>query len=458
MKDFIYKTEFNCTREELFTWHAQPGAFERLTPYWESVKINELKGHIQDGDYVKLAIELGPLSLNWHLIHDGYQENERFCDLQAPGLFKGPFKYWKHEHLFYKIDNKSSVLEDRIKYKSLLAGLDNSFINKKLERLFKFRHTITKNDIAASQFNNKENKKMKILIAGSSGLVGTELVSFLRHQGHEVTRLTRSKNNSQETLFWDPALGVLDETDLDGFDAIINLAGENIANKRWTKKQKEKIRNSRVKSTSLLSQAMAKLKNPPEVFICASAIGFYGDRPMESLTEESLPSKGDFLADTCVEWEKSTQAAVDAGIRVINARFGIILSPKGGAMSKLLLPFQLGLGGIIGDGEQYMSWIALDDVVYGINYLIQDQTISGPVNFTSPEPVTNEEFTKTLGKVLDRPTIFPVPAFAAKLAFGEMADALLLCSAKVQPIKLIASRFKFAFPDLESALRHLLGR
>lgn len=462
MKKISFETKFNCSSKDLFDWHSRPGAFERLTPYWEPVTIHEQQGLIKDGDWVKLSVAMGPISLGWHLIHSEYSEGEKFCDMQAPGLFKGPFNYWKHEHIFQKLDDKSSILLDKISYRNPLAFIGDlfadAFVRKKLKRLFRYRHNITKNDIAASQFVQKEKTKMKILIAGSSGLVGTELVSFLKHQGHEVTRLTRSNKNSQETLFWDPEAGILDETILDGFDAVINLAGENIANKRWDAKQKEKIRSSRVDSTTLLSKALAKLKKPPEVFICASAIGYYGDRPHEVLNEDSQASRGDFLAETCQEWEAATKAASDAGIRVVNARFGIILSPKGGAMSKLLLPFQLGLGGIIGNGKQIMSWIALDDVIYALNYLVQDTTISGPVNFTSPESVTNHEFTKTLGKVLNRPTIFPVPAFAAKLAFGEMADALLLASAKVQPVKLIASRFKFAYPDLESALRHLLGK
>ena len=462
MKEICFETKFNCPAQELFDWHARPGAFERLTPYWEPVTIQEQHGLIKNGDWVKLSLALGPISLGWHLIHSEYKKGEKFCDMQAPGLFKGPFNYWRHEHIVQKIDDDNSILLDRISYRNPLSFIGDifgdHFVKAKLKRLFKYRHSITENDIKANKYLEKENKIMKILIAGSTGLVGTELTSFLRHQGHEVTSLTRSQKASDQTLFWDPEAGILDETILDGFDAIINLAGENIANKRWDAKQKEKIRSSRVNSTNLLSKAIARLKNPPEVFICASAIGYYGDRPLEALTEDSLANKKDFLAETCKEWEDATKAASEAGVRVINTRFGIILSPKSGAMSKLLLPFQLGLGGIIGNGKQIMSWIALDDVVYAINYLIQDSSISGPVNFTTPEPVTNHEFTKTLGKVLNRPTIFPVPAFGAKLVFGEMADALLLSSAKVQPVKLIASRFKYAYPDLESALRHLLGK
>lgn len=291
-------------------------------------------------------------------------------------------------------------------------------------------------------------------------MVGKELISFLEKENHEIYKLVRSEKQSKKAknIFWDPELGILNELDLVDFDAVIHLAGENIANKRWTEKQKEKIRGSRVKSTKLLSEAIAKLKNPPQVFICASAIGFYGDRPNEVLYEHLPGQKGNFLSDTCVAWENACNPAREAGIRVTNIRFGIILSTKGGALSKLLLPFQLGLGGIIGNGKQIMSWISLNDVIYSINHILKNQSISGPVNIVSPQALSNKEFTKTLGKVLFRPTIFPLPSFAAKLIFGEMADALLLSSLNVKPGKLQESNFQFAYPDLESALRHLLTK
>ncbi len=301
---------------------------------------------------------------------------------------------------------------------------------------------------------------MKILISGSSGLVGKELVSFWEHQGYTVFRLLRDKELLQgnpNNIFWDYDNQILDTNLIEGMDAVIHLAGENIANQRWTALQKEFIRSSRVNSTLFLSQCLAGLKSKPSVFISASAIGFYGDRPDENIFENAMSVKGDFLSMTCNAWEDATEAAREAGIRVVNSRFGIILSPKGGAMSKLLLPFRLGLGGNLGNGQQYMSWIALDDVVFALNYVLNNSAISGPVNFTAPNPVTNAEFTATLAKVLKRPAIFPVPSFVVKLVFGEMADALLLASAKVKPRVLEENNFIFSYPSLESALRHLLG-
>lgn len=300
---------------------------------------------------------------------------------------------------------------------------------------------------------------MKILISGSSGLVGKDLCAFLEHQGHEVHRLIRSsKQTNNKSIYWNPETKEIDSSKLENFDAVINLSGENIANKRWTTEQKKKIRDSRVNSTQLLAETLAKLQKKPKTFISVSAIGFYGDRPNENLTELSPYSKNDYLSETCVEWENAASLASSAGIRVVHPRFGIILSPKGGAMAKLLLPFQFGAGGIIGDGKQIMSWIALDDVIYALHYLLMNENLRDAVNFTSPNPVSNYEFTKTLGKVLHRPTIFPVPSFAAKLVFGEMADALLLSTARVKPAKLEEAGFKFSYPNLEDALRHLLDK
>ncbi len=291
---------------------------------------------------------------------------------------------------------------------------------------------------------------MKILVSGSSGLIGSALVPFLTAAGHEVTRLTRAKSGAAG-VGWD-----LDATRLEDFDAVVHLAGENIAG-RWTTEKKRRIRESRVEGTRLLCEALARTANPPRVMVCASAIGYYGTRGEEMLTEESALGKG-FLAEVCRDWEGATTPASKRGIRVVNLRFGVVLSPKGGALAKMLLPFRLGAGGIVGNGRQYWSWIALDDVVGAIHHALVTEKLLGPVNAVAPNPVTNREFTKTLGKVLRRPTLFPMPAVAARLALGEMADAALLASARVMPTKLIATDYGFRFPDLQGALRHLLGK
>ena len=297
---------------------------------------------------------------------------------------------------------------------------------------------------------------MKILVSGSHGLVGRALVKSLTDDGHEVVRLVRhDRTLGAFEIEWHPLEGRVDAHQFEGFDAVFHLAGESIATGRWTDEKKRAIRDSRVKGTTLLSETLAQLSQPPSVFVCASAIGFYGNRGDEVLTEQSRPGD-DFLASVCVEWEKATRPMSEKGIRTVNARFGIILDSDGGALAKMLTPFRMGIGGRLGDGKQWMSWIALEDVVAGLKFMLLDTAARGPVNFVAPKPVTNAEFTQILGRVLSRPTFFPVPAFGARLAFGEMADALLLSSQRVQPAVLEDKGFPFYWPTLEPALCHLL--
>ena len=299
---------------------------------------------------------------------------------------------------------------------------------------------------------------MKVLISGSHGLVGGALVKSLTTNGHECIRLVRhGRTVGAPEVEWHPEKGLIDKEQLEGIEAVVHLAGENIAEGRWTSEKKRAILESRVNGTVLLSETLATLKRPPAVFLSASAIGYYGNRGDELLTETSAPGS-DFLAHVCQEWEKATTPAAEQGIRTVLARFGIILAEKGGALAKMLTPFQMGIGGRIGDGKQWMSWIALDDVVSAIQFMLHDRFVNGPVNFVAPNPVRNADFTKALGSVLARPTFLPVPAFGVRLAFGEMADALLLASQKVEPAVLKARGFAFSWPRLELTLKHLLHR
>ena len=300
---------------------------------------------------------------------------------------------------------------------------------------------------------------MNILVSGSTGLVGTALIPALTAAGHEVIRLVRSKSRtpSKEIIGWDPAASYIDAAGLERLDAIVHLAGEPIASGRWNSAKKARIRDSRVQGTRLLCEALSHVSRPPATLICASAIGYYGDRADEVLTESSSSGNG-FLAEVCRDWEAACEAARRKGIRVVNTRFGVILSTAGGALAKMLTPFKMGMGGIVGSGRQYMSCISIDDCVGAIVHALNTNSVVGPVNVVGPTPVTNREFTKTLGKVLGRPTIFPIPAVAARLAFGEMADELLLGSDRVEPKKLLESGYSFRHRDLETALRHMLGR
>lgn len=301
---------------------------------------------------------------------------------------------------------------------------------------------------------------MKILLSGSSGLIGTELQKILKEKGHDIVRLVRQKPDGDlsDYILWDPEKFPVNITVFEDFDAVIHLAGENIAGGRWNEDRKKKIQDSRIKSTYLLSQILNKLSHKPSVFICASAVGYYGDCGNIACDEDSPNGKG-FLAEVCQQWEDATYPAILAGIRTINLRFGVILSPKGGALAKMIPPFKLGLGGVLGSGNQYMSWIAIDDVIGIIQYAIDNSTLVGPINVVAPNPVTNRQFTKTLGEVLERPTFIPVPTFALHLLLGrEMADEILLSSTRALPSRLQKSKYTFIYPDLQEALYELLNR
>ncbi len=298
---------------------------------------------------------------------------------------------------------------------------------------------------------------MKVAITGASGLVGTALVRFLTTGGHEVVRLVRRAPKASAEARWDPARGEIDRAALDGVDAVVHLAGENIAQGRWTAARKAALRGSRIGPTRLLAQTLAGLPRPPSVLVSSSAVGYYGDRG-DAWVDETSPPADDFLGRLAREWEQDTDPAACVGIRVVRMRTGLVLTPDGGALGRMLLPFKVGLGGMLGPGTQYMSWIAIDDLLGVIHLALTTLALAGPVNAVAPAPVTNREFTKTLGRLLGRPTVARAPAFALRLVFGEMADAALLASTRVKPDRLLAAGYRFRFPELEGALRHLLGR
>jgi uncharacterized protein (TIGR01777 family) len=295
----------------------------------------------------------------------------------------------------------------------------------------------------------------RILVSGVSGPIGAALLPPLKTRGYEVTRLVRRVATGEHQISWDPGKAIAPEC-VSGFDAVIHLAGESIVG-RWTDEKKRKIRDSRVVGTTALAEALAQAKDKPQVFACSSAIGFYGDRGNEVLNEESAHGAG-FLPDVCREWEAATLSAVEAGIRTVQMRTGVVLSPKGGALGKMLTPFKMGVGGRIGDGQQWMSWIDVEDMVGAIHHVLKSDLLQGPVNMVAPKPVTNEEFTKTLASVLSRPAIFPVPAFVVRLAFGEMGETVLLGSQRVEPAQLVMSGYPFRFSNLRASLENILKR
>ncbi len=298
--------------------------------------------------------------------------------------------------------------------------------------------------------HREKDAVMRIMVTGASGLVGTQLVSLLKQSGHEVVTLSRQSPSSATERQWDFA-GPVPVEILDGIDAIIHLAGENIGEGRWTAAKKQRIRESRVIGTRLLAEAAAATGGAVKAFVCASAIGFYGNRGNEELTEDSAPGSG-FLPDVCREWEAATAPAKQAGIRVVNVRLGVVLSAAGGALGKMLLPFKMCVGGIVGSGTQFWSWLTVAEAARIFAYAVQNPDLHGPVNAVAPQPVTNAEFTKALGRVLHRPTIFPLPAFMARLVLGEMADDLILGSTRVVPTRLQAAGYQFQNPEIEAAL------
>jgi uncharacterized protein (TIGR01777 family) len=296
---------------------------------------------------------------------------------------------------------------------------------------------------------------MRIVMSGASGLIGSALAPALASRGHEVVPLVRRQPRSGErAIGWDPEAGTIDRAALEGSDVVINLAGENVFG-RWTEDKKRRIRESRVNGTRLISETIAGLARRPSVLLAASAIGYYGDRGDEELTEQSSPGD-DFLAQVTRDWEAASAPAARAGIRVVNLRFGVVLSPAGGALGTMLPPFRLGLGGHVGSGTQFLSWIAIDDAVGAILLALDTTAIAGPLNITAPEPVTNRDFAKTLGRVLGRPAVLPVPAFVLRMAFGEGAE-MLQGGQRARPARLLASGFQFRHADIEAALRHLLA-
>jgi len=299
------------------------------------------------------------------------------------------------------------------------------------------------------------HSKLRILVSGASGLIGSALVPALRQDGNVVIPLLRRTPGAGE-IGWDPEAGRLNRQELENFDAVIHLAGENIG-ARWTGERRRRIRESRVRGTSLLSEALAGLRQPPRTLVSVSAVGIYGSRGDEVLTEASSPGDpSDFLVSVCLDWEAAADPARSAGIRVAHPRLGVVLSARGGALQRLLLPFRLGLGGRVGSGTQWMSWVAISDAVAALRHVIATETLAGPINVTTPEPLTNREFTAVLGRVLRRPTVFPVPAAALRLVFGEMADGTLLASSRVLPERLLKSGYRFQHTGLESALTSLL--
>jgi len=452
---FVRLARIDASAKDVFQWHTRDGALERLTPPWVHADVVQRAGGIRDGDRLTLRLRKGPFTFRWVVEHVDYEDDRQFRDVQV----KGPFAYWVHTHRF-EPDGIACYVQDKIEYRLPMGPLGKMFgenrVREELERLFVYRHRILAHDIAVHRAYSGV-RPQRVLVTGSSGLIGSTLVPFLQTGGHEVVRMVRGAASTPGTISWDPVEGRIDRESLEGFDVVIHLAGENLMGMRWTDEKKRRIRDSRVNGTGLLAETLASLERPPRVFLAASAIGYYGHRGSEILDEESKPGSG-FLPEVCEGWEAATEAAIDKGIRVVNLRFGMVLTPTGGALAKMLPAFKMGVGGPIGTGWQFISWITMDDAIEAIYHSMLTETLQGPINVVSPYVATNRDFAKTLGLVLGAPAAIKVPDWAVKLALGELAQDVLLTSVRAEPRKLTDTGFIFHFPDLESALRHVLGR
>lgn len=439
---------------EVFAWHVRPGALERLTPPWTGVTVESRSGRLdQEGSTVVLRMPAGPLSLRWVATHHDFVPGRRFRDVQA----SGPFAHWSHTHSV-ESHGEGCTLEDRIEYRLPLAPLSTavagSGVKAMLERTFAWRHRRTLGDLDAHRRSGLPPSR--IAVTGANGLVGAQLAAFLSTGGHDVRRLVRRPGSEPGEFGWDPSAGRLDEKAVADADAVVHLAGESIASGRWTAESKRRVLESRTVGTRFLCEKLARLADPPRTLVSASAIGFFGDRG-DTVLDESSPRGQGFLADVCEQWEAATRPAVEAGIRVVHLRIGVVMTPLGGALAQMLPPFRLGLGGPLGGGNQWMSWISLDDVLGAVLHCLATPSLEGPVHATAPTPATNAQLTRALAAALHRPALLPAPAFALRAALGEMADALLLASTRVVPRKLEDSGYVFRDAALGPALADMLG-
>jgi len=455
LQRFNHTTEIDRPSGEVFRWHERPGALERLTPPWEKIEILKPSSGVTDGQRVGLRQKFGPFWLNWEVEHRDYVEGKQFRDV----ALRAPFPQWEHLHRVVAGTPAECKLEDTLTYSlpggALGAWLAGGLVRRKLTQLFAFRHERTVADLTmAAQYGAV--RPMQFLVSGASGFVGKALIPFLRSQGHQVARLVRHRSAAPDEVYWDPKNGHLDLHRFKALDVVIHLAGASVA-RRWSPAVRDEIWNSRVVGTRVLVDALSKLRHRPFVFVGASATGIYGSRGKEELDERSDRGRG-FLADVCDAWEHEVEAVESLGIRPVMMRTGMVLSPAGGALAELLPWFRKGLGGRLGAGDQWMSWISIDDLVGAYYHAVLDQRCVHEVNAVAPGAVTNREFTETLAKVLGRPAMLPVPRPLLRAALGEMANDVLLSSARVVPGVLEYSRYHFRHPQLEPALRFLLGR
>ncbi|HET7111922.1 MAG TPA: TIGR01777 family oxidoreductase [Gemmatimonadales bacterium] len=438
-----------ASADAIYAWHDRPGALERLMPPWKEATVVQRTGGLADGARTVLSVPLGPFRVRWVARHRNNVPGRQFVD----EMVSGPLAHWVHLHKMLPVSDTMSSLHDRVEFAPPLGpvgSVANPWLRRQVERMLRYRHEILRDEFAQGM----PAEPLTVAVTGATGFIGSHLVRALTTAGHSVRRIVRHDPAAGD-IVWDPARGELDPRQLDGVQAVIHLAGASIS-RRWTQQHKRRIRESRIASTTLLARTLARLAPRPAVLVSISAVGYYGHRGDAVLDEKAAPGT-DFLADVSQGWEASADPARDAGIRVVHPRLGIVLSSAGGALPLLALPVRLGVGGRLGSGEQWMSWVTLDDVLGVLRHAIEHEDLAGPVNVVG-RPERNRDFIATLARVLHRPSALPVPAFAIRAVAGEMADALVLASQRVEAAALGTSSYRMRYPELEGALRHVLGR
>lgn len=462
-RTFSRESVFETTREELAAWHFRPGALERLVPGWSGVRVVRSLERMEEGAVAELDAPLAlGLRTRIEAVHEAVEVGRQFVDR----MVRGPFPWWRHTHSFSDATSDGAAvarLVDQVEYRlpfGPIGSLGGGFVRRELERMFAWRHARTAQDLRRHRdwAAGRERRPLRIAISGATGLVGSALAAFLTTGGHVVQRIVRRRERPSDVV-WDVERGSIDRAALEGADAVVHLAGEPIAG-RWNARRRAAIRESRVRGTTLLATTIAGLERRPEVLVSASAIGFYGDRPTSSAEtplDETAASGDGYLAEVCRAWESAAAPAASAGIRVVHPRIGMVLASAGGALKAMLTPFRIGAGGPIGSGRQGVSWIALDDLVASIHFVIGSPALRGPYNAVAPTACPQREFARTLGRALRRPAFAPMPSFAVNVLFGEMGRELLLAGSFLRPAALAHAGFRWEFPTLAGALRFELG-
>lgn len=472
---FIRSSELPFSIEDVFQYHARPGAIDRLIPIWEKIRIEERSANIERGARVVLQSRLFGMPQTWVAEHTQYDPPQLFEDT----MLNGPFPHWVHQHRMKSVDSSSSVLTDSIEYQLPLQPFSNvarSWVIGQLETMFRYRHSVTEQDLRLGEFLGgfTGNRRLRIGITGSNGLIGNRLCALASVLGHEIVRIERasakydsdrSKAKLGTRVVWDTSKGFDNTNSMERLDAVIHLAAFGIADKRWTNETKEKIRDSRVESTTILIRHLHALHAPPKAFVSASGVGLYGNRGDEPCPESQSIGDG-FLPSVAQQWEEAAMRFASPTVRssvldhnsyrVAIGRLGVVLHPNQGALAKMLPLFRWGLGGRMGQGNQYWNWIHVDDAAAAFLYLATDPAANGPYNLVAPHCPTNLEFSLSLARAIRRPCMLPVPAFALRLVMGEMVDELLLASTRAIPTRLQSVGFPFRAERLDNAWPLLL--